>query len=58
MLVQIRLHLPFPLKDVSAADEDGQAVDVACAMDEKTGTALLTYRSVDRTVTIRGRRAD
>ena len=58
VLVQIRLHLPFPLKDVSAADEDGQAVDVACAMDEKSGTALLTYRSVDRAVTIRGRRAD
>ena len=58
VLVQIRLHLPFLLKDVSAADEDGQAVDVACAMDEKTGTALLTYRSVDRAVTIRGRRAD
>ena len=56
VLVHIRVHLPFAPSEVRAVDENGEKVEMDWNYDEVTGTALLTYRSRDRRVTVRGLR--
>ena len=56
VLVHIRARLPFPLDKVKATDETGAAVALSYDYDEATGTALFTYRSEDKAVTISGAR--
>ena len=57
VLTTIRVMTPFGLGAVTAVDEDGAKVDVACEMDGDSGTALFTYRSADRAVTIAAKKA-
>lgn len=52
VLVHIRVQLPFRPAKVEAMDETGAAVELGYEYDEATGTALFTYRSEDRSVTI------
>ena len=54
VLARIRARLPFPLQQVTATDESGVAVALDYDYDEATGTALFTYRSEDKAVTISG----
>lgn len=54
VLVHVRAHLPFPLDDVTAVDESGKTVTLEYAFDEATGTALFTWRSENRTVSVSG----
>ena len=57
ILTHIRLQLPYALGEIQAADEDGNAVKLEYTYDEGTGTALFTYRSENKKVTIAGKRA-
>ncbi|MGI6174063.1 MAG: hypothetical protein ACOYI8_09250 [Christensenellales bacterium] len=54
VFVHIRLRLPYPMGDVRAVDSDGEDVDLAYSFDEGTETALFTYRSSGKMVTITG----
>ena len=57
VLTHIRIRLPFPLRNVNGTDENGKSVDLQYAYDEATETALFTYRSQGRTVTVGGEKA-
>ena len=54
VLTHIRAQLPYPLRNVAATDEAGAQVELEYSYDEATGTALFTYHSEGRAVTIKG----
>ena len=54
VLVHVRLALPFPLSRVTAMDETGESVDVQYQYDDASGTALFTWQSRDKSVTVTG----
>ena len=56
VLVHIRAHLPFPLSNLKAVDENGAVVALDYIYDEDTGTALFSWRSKGRAVRITGSR--
>ncbi len=56
VVTHMRLALPYPLRDVFAEDEDGNAVEIQYQYDEPTGTALFTYLSRDKAVTVQGKK--
>lgn len=52
--VHIRLRLPWEPAQAAAWDEDGEPVKLSVCWEEETRTALFSYDSRDRTVTIQG----
>lgn len=49
-----RIRLPRELKSVTAKDETGASVDITLSWNEQTQTALLSYDSKAKSVTIEG----
>lgn len=49
-----RVRLPGPAAQVGAADQDGQPVELSYSWDEATRTALFSYTSSDRRITVTG----
>lgn len=52
--VHIRLRLPWEPAQAAAWDEGGEPVKLSVCWEEETRTALFSYDSRDRTVTIQG----
>ena len=50
----IRVRLPEAVKNVRAAEETGEAVDLESAWDEETRTLLVSYDSKAKEVIITG----
>lgn len=50
----LRIRLPKPVRAVNAVDEDGNAVSMGFAWDDRTRTVLLDYDSQAKAVTVTG----
>lgn len=48
----LRIRLPRPVVSCSAVDEAGEKVELSWSWDEQSRTALFSYDSVDREITI------